>query len=144
MFTMGYYHSGQLTSSQLIMIVNLLVPGNFQFKKAVFTYILWLIPKAFVQMSSTFISVGMAYSLLIWAMKNWFVLTCFVLTCNIRILWPNEKFRMNSLWPCDAIWCYRSGLTLAQVMVYWHHQAITWTSVGSSSLRSNGNLLQVI
>ena len=35
---------------------------------------------------------------------------------------------LNSLWPSDAIWWYRSRLTSAHVLVACRHQAITWTS----------------
>ena len=44
---------------------------------------------------------------------------------------------INSLGPSDAIWRCRSGSTLAQVMAccLWH-QAITWTNVVLSSVRS--------
>ena len=36
----------------------------------------------------------------------------------------------------DAIWRHRSGSTLAQWLVAWRHQAITWTNVDLSSVRS--------
>ena len=42
---------------------------------------------------------------------------------------------INSLWPNDAIWRHRSMSTLTQVMACC--QAITWTSVDSSSVRSS-------
>ena len=43
----------------------------------------------------------------------------------------------NSLWPNDAIQRHRSGSTLPQVMANaWQHQAITWTNVDLSSVRS--------
>ena len=38
------------------------------------------------------------------------------------------------LWPSEAIWWYRTGSTLSQVMACcWWHQAITWTNVDLSS-----------
>ena len=49
----------------------------------------------------------------------------------------------NSLWPSDTIWRHESGSTLAQVMA-WRHQAITWTNVDLSSVRSCGIHLSAI
>ena len=44
---------------------------------------------------------------------------------------------INSLWPSDAIWWHRSGSTLVQVMAWCRTaQAITWTNVDLSSVRS--------
>ena len=53
----------------------------------------------------------------------------------------NDKVEQsaNSLWPNDAIWRQRSGSTLARVMAcYWRHQAITWTHVDLSPVKSCG------
>ena len=48
---------------------------------------------------------------------------------------------INSLWTSDAIWKPRSESILAQAMaccpVAWQHQAITWTSVDWSSVKSS-------
>ena len=42
--------------------------------------------------------------------------------------------------PSDATWRHRTGATLGQVMlVAWRHQAITWTNVDWSSMRSSDN-----
>ena len=49
-----------------------------------------------------------------------------------------RKCGFNSLWPSDTLWRQRSGSTLAQVMVVaWRHQAITWTNVDWSSVKSS-------
>ena len=59
-----------------------------------------------------------------------------------RFLW-----NFNSLRPCDAIWRHRSGSTLAQVMaccLTGRHQAITWTNVDLSLVRSSGIHLRAI
>ena len=49
-------------------------------------------------------------------------------------------FIFNSLWPSNVIW--RQGSTgrstWAQVMAAWWHQAITWTHVDLSSVKSYG------
>ena len=50
----------------------------------------------------------------------------------------------NTLWPSDAIWQQRSWSTLAQVMACCLHQAITWTNVDLSSVRSSGIHLRAI
>ena len=49
----------------------------------------------------------------------------------------------NPLWPSDAIWWHRSRSTLVQVMAY-RHQAITWTNVDLSSVKSCHIYLRVI
>ena len=59
----------------------------------------------------------------------------------VASLLPVQGF--NSLWPSDAIWWHRSGSTLAQVMACWH-QAITWTNVDLSSVRSSDIHLRAI
>ena len=52
---------------------------------------------------------------------------------------------VNSLWPSDAIWRHRSQSTLAQVMACClTHQALTWTNVDLSSLRSCGIHLTIV
>ena len=45
--------------------------------------------------------------------------------------------QINSRWPSDIIWHYRSGSTLAHVICFmaWHHQAITWTNIDLSLVR---------
>ena len=46
--------------------------------------------------------------------------------------------RSNSLWASDTIWWQRCGSTLAQEMACClRHQAITWTNIGWSSVKSN-------
>ena len=50
----------------------------------------------------------------------------------ITVATVTTVYWVNSLWPSDAIWRHRSGSTLA-----WRHQAITWTNVGLSSVRSS-------
>ena len=50
-----------------------------------------------------------------------------------------------SLKPCDAIWRHRSRSKLAQEwLVAWWHQAIIWTNVDLSSVRSSGIHLREI
>ena len=45
---------------------------------------------------------------------------------------------VNLLWPRDTIWWHKSGSALVQVMACClQHQAITWTNVELSSVRSN-------
>ena len=40
-------------------------------------------------------------------------------TCNLAfVIWCMPTTFMNSSWPCDAIWRYRSALTLSHVMAY--------------------------
>ena len=48
----------------------------------------------------------------------------------------------NTLWLSDAIWRQRAGSTPAKVMVW--HQAITWTNVDLSLVRSNDIHLKAI
>ena len=56
-----------------------------------------------------------------------------------RLLW------VNSLWPRDTIWRHKSESTLAQAMACClTHQAITWTYVDLSSVRSSGIHLRAI
>ena len=64
--------------------------------------------------------------------------------------WPSREMDLSfalcsiySLRPTDAIWRHRSGSTLAQVIAWWH-QAITWTNVNLSSVRSSGIHLRAI
>ena len=55
----------------------------------------------------------------------------------------NENPTCNSLGPSDAIWRQKTGSTLVQVMAR-QHQAITWTNVDLSSVRSSDILLKAI
>ena len=50
----------------------------------------------------------------------------------------NKSTQINSLWPSDAIWWHKNRSTLTQVMAC-RHQAITWTNVDLSSIRSCEN-----
>ena len=69
---------------------------------------------------------------------------CFTFIMGIPIL-VRRYLYINSLWPRDAIWRHRSVLTLAQVwLVAWRHQAITWTNVDLSSIRSSDIHLRAI
>ena len=51
---------------------------------------------------------------------------------------------VNSLWHSDTIWRHQSWSTLAQIMAWCRHQAITWTNVDLSSVRSSGIHLSAI
>ena len=54
-----------------------------------------------------------------------------------RFMWHQWEILTHcGLWPSDTIWQQRSGSTLAQVMA-WRHQAITWTNVDWSSVKSS-------
>ena len=56
-----------------------------------------------------------------------------------NVWWHFSLFHLNWLWPGDTIWRQRSGSTLAQVMAWaWGQQAITWTNVDLSSVKSWG------
>ena len=49
-----------------------------------------------------------------------------------------NEVSFNSLGPGDAIWQQRSGSKLVQVMACcWRHQAITWTNIDWSSMKSS-------
>ena len=64
----------------------------------------------------------------------WSKIYCFNLWCVTMRRW------VNSWRPRDAIWWYKYGLTLAQVMVYWRLQAITWTNIDQHlGINSNYN-----
>ena len=63
---------------------------------------------------------------------------CLTKIFNVVAAWC-LSFKINSLRPSDAIWRHKSGSTLAQVwLAAWRHQAITWTNVDLSSVRSSG------
>ena len=74
----------------------------------------------------------------------------FVKFCNMSQ--NNLKFSIHqwelgtlSFWSSDTIWWQRSGSTLAQVMlVAWWHQAITWTNVDWSSVKSSDSHIRSI
>ena len=69
--------------------------------------------------------------------------TSFVLIITKQWYWVYMP--VDSLLPSDAIWRQRSWSTLAQIMsVAWQHQAITWTNVDLSSVRSIDNRLWAI
>ena len=53
------------------------------------------------------------------------------------------RYTFNSLGPSDATWRWRSWSTLVRVMA-WRHQAITWTNVDLSSVRSCGIHLRTL
>ena len=54
------------------------------------------------------------------------------------IIFMYAQYLFNSLWLSDAIWRQRSGSTLAQIMACCLlHQAITWTNVDWSSVKSS-------
>ena len=59
------------------------------------------------------------------------------LECCHNLIW------VNSLWPSDAIWRHSSGSTLAWHGTTWH-QAISWTNVDSSSVKSCGINLRAV
>ena len=74
-------------------------------------------------------------------------------TINVNPRLPFELFLesisyaiyINSLWPSDVIWRQRSRSILVQVMAFaWRHQAITWTNVDLSSVRSSYIYLMAI
>ena len=60
-----------------------------------------------------------------------------MLKIYFRTRWKHQAIHVNSLWPSDAIWWQRFGSTLALIMA-WRHQAITWTTIDLSSVRSWG------
>ena len=57
----------------------------------------------------------------------------------LQLYLPNPlNWGVNSLWPRDAIWRQTSGsYWLRQWLVAWRHQAITWTNVDWSSVKSS-------
>ena len=60
----------------------------------------------------------------------------------MRLHWLNSFY---SLGPDDAILRWRSESTLVQVMFCsWRHQAITWTNVDLSPVRSCGSHLRIL
>ena len=61
------------------------------------------------------------------------------------ILALTHRHHVNSLWPSGTIWRQGFESTLAQVMAccLWH-QAITWTNVDLSSVRSSDIHLRVV
>ena len=64
----------------------------------------------------------------------WSKIYCFSLWCVTMRRW------VNSWRPRDAIWWHKYGLTLAQVMVCWRLQAITWTNIDQHhGINSNYN-----
>ena len=52
---------------------------------------------------------------------------------HLKLYWPFLLLSINSLRFRDAIWWHRSGSTLAQWLVAWEHEAITWTTADLSS-----------
>ena len=56
------------------------------------------------------------------------------------VLAVDALLSVNPLWPSDAIWRHRSTCQhwLRQWLDAWRHQAITWTNVNVSSVRSSG------
>ena len=61
------------------------------------------------------------------------------------LLWNarKEALHFNSLGLSEAIW-HRRSWSLVQVMACWRHQAITWTNVDLSSVRSCGIHLRTL
>ena len=58
---------------------------------------------------------------------------------NLKYIFEKFTQLFNSMWPSDTIWRHKSGSTVA-----WQHQAITWTNVDLSWVRSSGLHLRAI
>ena len=67
-----------------------------------------------------------------------FRIYCKDIRCNVSGLDCKWQFLFwfNSLWPNDGIWLHILGSMLVQWRVAWGHQAIIWTNVELSSVRS--------
>ena len=58
-------------------------------------------------------------------------------------IWCHFNF-LNSLWPSNVIWWRRSESTFSWWFGTWWHQAITWTNVDLSPVRSSDINLRAI
>ena len=68
--------------------------------------------------------------------------SCYIIVIIREVgLW-NKRLSFYLIAAGDATWRHRSESTLAQAMAWWWHQAITWTNVDLSSVRSSNNHLR--
>ena len=86
------------------------------------------------------------------SMKQREILTCQLQLLIMLIISPNvesfhSSFHINSLRPSDAIWQHRSGsgnIGSGNGLLPVWHQAITWTNVDSTSVKSCGTQLMAL